>query len=745
MFKMKKKNIAPDTHPLSAVEDVKAKKSWFKLGQLLSRPKVQKASAWSATSKGQETKYTVNSPQNATTSTQGNTEFESKHYKPMPVIGGWSLKKQYTVSLSIVGISALFSAGAYFLNDLNYNKYKELSSVSQDVRASTETLGRGLERFVNNRTDSFDLIARSKENISAQLLKMIAVTDQAEIAGILKEVKSQWDSNELALKRVSDSKKTSEEFRITLKKYDDAYKEFYTDFKRFSELAIKKEMDEKTRQRVQEGFGYMEMINQNVLILATADEPTPEASFKITKGVTSLKGFFEDMEKGNEMFAISKLNDSQVRVRYEKMKSSFLSKLSVPLAELSNNGLVLLTMKESAARSAAGVNALRGGLDKIAKAYEVEVSKANGVPLLSILGVLLGLSGLLLTFLIYTRNEKRSEYENRATLARNQQAVLQLLTEMDPIRDGDLTRKLTVMDQFTATIADAINATTEDLGYLVKSVQKVSENMTSSSDRMSLYSKRSVELSKEQLNVVNNVANGVASVGNNLSSLAVTAEETSELAQRSMKITTEGGLVVQKTLEGIKNVREKVNETQNRVVRLKETSEQISEILSTIRDIAEKTNVLAINANLEATRAGAAGKGFTVVANSVKELASQASEATRKVGALIDSVKSDIENAAKSMTETAEDMKEVARSSEVTGESFIEIEEATIVLSESIQEMRNRTLSQAEESNEIRKKMQTVVDVVAEVSRANETVNESAAYVTEMSKRLLESTEKFKV
>jgi twitching motility protein PilJ len=255
----------------------------------------------------------------------------------------------------------------------------------------------------------------------------------------------------------------------------------------------------------------------------------------------------------------------------------------------------------------------------------------------------------------------------------------------------------------------------------------------------------SSSLSNDQKDAVAETANSLTHVEQQLQSLAQDARETQQLSKISKERTAEGGKTVQESLKDIQGIREKVTETSDRVLRLRTTSEQIAGILGTIREIAEKTNVLAINANLEAARAGAAGKGFTVVARSVQELAKQASEATTRVGALIEAVQSDIEAAAKSMGETAVDMQEAARKSEMAGESFIEIEEVAEALADAIEQMQRKTLEQAEQSSTIHQQMNRVVEMATRVASKNVDSQTTADELAVLAKQLIASTEKFKL
>ena len=744
----KKKSASPATSsPLTAKADSgKGNGKWFALGK---KPTLKRASVWSATSKnGGETGVSV--PHELATSDSkshapSTDAWQTKTVKPLPVIGKWALRRQYLFGAALAISGLIASTGLYVYVQQSQEEAISKRASTRALRASSESMAKNLQKVINGKTDVFDTIKTSHDEIDKALKDLAQRTSDAKTLGALKLVQSDWSVLSQRVNQVLENKPVFEDFAKNQKAVLDAQPQVNKAVKRFLDLAAKKETDERTRQRMVQGLSYLGQIEQTATRLAIMDETFHEGPFLIAKNLTQFKQYLEDLEKGNPAQAIGKVGDEKAFARLVQLKDTFNATLSQPVTALSGNALLIQSLKGSANAVSNKSDEFLTHLTGLVNAYDNERAQSQNMLPLAGIGLAFMLLGLGLMVLIYTREERRMEIESRATLSRNQQAVMQLLNEIDPVREGDLTRKVTVLDEFTATIADAINATVEDLSGLVKGVQSSSDEMTSAAERMGSYSKMALGLSARQVASVSGAADAVTQVEGKLQVLAQRAEETSQLATRSLSITNEGSKTVAESLDSMRAIQSKVGDTRDRVLRLKDTSGQIAEILGAIRDIAEKTNVLAINANLEAKRAGAAGKGFTVVAQSVQGLAQQATDATRKIGALIDSVQSDIEGATKSMNDTAMEMESAAKRSEITGEAFIEIEEASHQLADAIDAMRKQVLEQAKESIQIQRQMNDVVDTVKEANKMNETANEAAKEVEASMAKLNHSTERFKV
>ena len=735
----KKKIHAPATHPVSAIEkSTKKAGGWSSL-----KPRKIKKEKWAFSREGDVSTY-YTAPQQEILRTNGAStdNWRTTVLKPLPIIGTWSLRRQYafSIALALIGLISAISMYSFIQNSQKLAVDERLEA--SNIGGMSESLAKNLQRFASGKSDASKELADIQSKISSGIAKL-GQDNGGEEAIALADVKKEWGIMSPKINSLVAFAPTMDKSLKIKGALKDSTLEANQLLQKIIAQSLKKEPDEATRLRVLEGLSFLQKMDINADALVVSEVVSPDSAFLLTKNALLFKKYLNDMENGDSEQGINKLSDASAREKLFKVKDLFSASMAPFAASLSAGANTLQLNKKVANDMAITLNILPKKLERLVAVYDMERKSFDKYLPLVFVGLALSILGVGLIIAVYIKEERRLEVESRAALARNQQAVTQLLNELDPVREGDLTKKVTIGDEYTSTIADAINATVEEFGGLVKQIISASDKMSASSEKMGSFSNVALGLSERQVISVSGAADAVTQVEASLQVLARKANDTAILADKSLAVTGTGSQSVKESLLGMMAIKDKVQETSSRVERLKDTSGQIAEILSTIREIAEKTNVLAINANLEAKRAGAAGKGFTVVAQSVQDLAKQASSATSKIGALIDSVQSDIEGAAKSMNETAEDMGKASRLSEATGEAFLEIESASNKLSESIKEMRDTVLKQAEESIRIQGKMNEVVSTVKEANDMNQTANEAAKQVEQSVKDLTQSTKRF--
>lgn len=733
----RKKITAPSTHPASAIEkSAKKSGSWASL-----KKKKVKKPQWSASrDEGDVATYYTAPHDTVRTGSASTDSWRTTVVKPLPVIGAWSTKKQYLFAAAIAVFGLIGAISTYSIVQTSQRLAVEERLVASNIGGMSEALAKNLQRFASGKMDSVQGIASIKSGMDSGVAELGKDGDSSDA---LISVRQEWS---IMSKKVDGIVKFApnitklQEVRETFKS---SAAEINQNLQKFTSMAAKKELDDSSRQRIMEGGAYLARMEASVDSIMAADEVLPDSVFALNKNALQFKKFIADMESGDAQKGINKVSDGAARELLLRIKENANASILPFASTLSASATSLHVNKKLASDMALESNVLPKKLEKLVATYETERKSFDKYMPLALAALSLALFGFGLMVAIYIKEERRMEIESRATLARNQQAVTQLLNELDPVREGDLTKKVTVSDEYTSTVADAINSTVEEFGGLVKQIQYASNNMSASVEEMGSFSKVALDMSEKQMASVASAADAVTQVEANLQVLARKASDTADLASSSLSVTADGSRSVQDSLNGIMAIQNKVQDTKYRVERLKDTSGQIAEILATIREIAERTNVLAINANLEAKRAGAAGKGFTVVAQSVQDLAKQASAATSKIGALIDSVQSDIEGATKSMNETTRDMSEASRLSQVTGDAFVKIENASNKLSESMKEMRDTVLRQAKESMKIQQSMNGVVEAVKEANDMNLTANGAAKRVEQSVQDLKQSTKRF--
>ncbi len=364
------------------------------------------------------------------------------------------------------------------------------------------------------------------------------------------------------------------------------------------------------------------------------------------------------------------------------------------------------------------------------------------VSILAGIGMILGLAGLL--FSLYRAQERR-----RATVEelnnRNQEAIMRLLDEMGSLAEGDLTVKATVTEDMTGAIADSINFAVEQLRSLVQTITDTSVQVASSAQETQATAMQLAEAAEHQAQEINTASDRISEIAASIDQVSKNSAESAEVAQRSVQIATNGAGVVRQTIAGMDSIRDQIQETSKRIKRLGESSQEIGSIVELINDISEQTNILALNAAIQAASAGEAGRGFAVVADEVQRLAERASNATKRIETLVQTIQSDTNEAVSSMEQTTAEVVSGARLAEDAGTALGEIERVSTDLSNLIQGISSASQQQSSAASNITQTMNTIQQITLQTSQGANQTAESIGNLAQLAADLRRSVADFKL
>src|SRR5438270_2769104 len=275
------------------------------------------------------------------------------------------------------------------------------------------------------------------------------------------------------------------------------------------------------------------------------------------------------------------------------------------------------------------------------------------------------------------------------------------MNELQEVADGDLTVQATVSEDITGAIADSVNYTVEELRGLVGRVTTTAEQVTSASNQAQSISTELLAASQKQSREIQETGQAVLAMAAQITDVSKSANESAEVARQPVTAAEQGATAVQNAIKGMHEIREQIQETSKRIKRLGESSQEIGEITELISDITEQTNVLALNAAIQAASAGEAGRGFAVVAEEVQRLAERSAEATKQIGALVKAIQTDTHDAVAAMEKSTEGVVKGAQLSDAAGAALGEIEQATRELSQLVQSIAVSTEMQVEIAREV--------------------------------------------
>jgi len=437
--------------------------------------------------------------------------------------------------------------------------------------------------------------------------------------------------------------------------------------------------------------------------------------------------------------AVAALN--QATATWTDMKKD----LDALLASSSN-----LFRAQSAADSlATGSDKLLGDSEKLFAAFTAfgslkDTSIIGGVwvSIISGLLVLASIVGLLFAL----GRAQRQRYQGTLELNnRNQEAIMRLLDEMGSLAEGDLTVKATVTEDMTGAIADSINFAVEQLRSLVGTINDTSVQVASSAQETQATAMHLAEAAEHQATEINSASNRINEIAQSINQVSRNSAESAEVAQRSVQIATNGADVVRQTIAGMDSIRDQIQETSKRIKRLGESSQEIGSIVELINDISEQTNILALNAAIQAASAGEAGRGFAVVADEVQRLAERASNATKRIETLVQTIQSDTNEAVSSMEQTTSEVVAGARLAEDAGTALGEIEKVSSDLSTLIQGISSAAQQQSAAATNITATMNTIQSITAQTSQGANQTAASIGNLAQLAADLRRSVADFKL
>jgi twitching motility protein PilJ len=355
---------------------------------------------------------------------------------------------------------------------------------------------------------------------------------------------------------------------------------------------------------------------------------------------------------------------------------------------------------------------------------------------------LISIAGLL--FSLYRAQQKR--YQTTKELNdRNQEAIMRLLDEMGSLAEGDLTVKATVTEDMTGAIADSINFAVEQLRSLVQTITDTSVQVAASAQETQATAMHLAEAAEHQAQEINSASDRISEIAESINQVSKNSAESAEVARRSVQIATNGAGVVRQTIAGMDSIRDQIQETSKRIKRLGESSQEIGSIVELINDISEQTNILALNAAIQAASAGEAGRGFAVVADEVQRLAERASNATKRIETLVQTIQSDTNEAVSSMEQTTSEVVAGARLAEDAGTALGEIEKVSSDLSNLIQGISSAAQQQSGAAANITEAMNTIQSITAQTSQGASQTAQSIGNLAQLAADLRRSVADFKL
>ena len=484
----------------------------------------------------------------------------------------------------------------------------------------------------------------------------------------------------------------------------------------------------------------------------------PEAVFLLGKDLNTFQEIVKGLLTGNEELGLPGTANPQARQQLTTLLAQYEATRADAETILSNlQGLV--SAREAQSAVVGDSEPLREKLE----ALQQRLSADAGVGLvqLAVLGglaliVLLSGIGIARVALLDSRQRQQQaeqqqrearlqEQEAKRINDANQAAILRLMNELQNLADGDLTQEATVTEDITGAIADSVNYTVEELRLLVGSVQKTASQVVDTTTQVDNTSAQLLAISTEQLREIRGTGQAILDMAQRITEVSAQAQSSAEVANQSLLSAEQGQKAVQDTIGGMNAIRDQMQETSKRIKRLGESSQEIGEITELISDITEQTNVLALNAAIQAASAGEAGRGFSVVAEEVQRLAERSGEATRQIATLVRTSQTDTQDTVAAMERATLGVVEGARLSDSAGAALAEIHSVSRRLAQLIDEISKTTQHEASLANEVADDIQHIFVVTEQTGEGTRSTAEQVRELARMAQELRQSVTRFRI
>lgn len=491
-------------------------------------------------------------------------------------------------------------------------------------------------------------------------------------------------------------------------------------------------------------------ISSNVSRVLEGGEGAVTAADRFGRDAALFGSVIHAMLNGNPARRIQQIRNPEARAKLEEVQKQF-NQIRNQVGAILDRSPEMFQVSGAAESVLGTSDKILQQIENVANAYANISSGRNELLYAFALGgvaIVLIVLLVVLYFLAQRKALMTTEAQRRSiedTNMRNQEAILRLLDEMGDLADGDLRVQATVTEDITGAIADSINYAIDALRNLVQAINETTQQVSSAAQQSQATAMHLAEASDHQAQQITGASSAINEMAVSIEAVSSHAGELAEEANRSVDIAVRGNEAVQRTIHGMDSIREQIQETSKRIKRLGESSQEIGDIVELINDIAEQTNILALNAAIQAAMAGEAGRGFAVVADEVQRLAERSADATKQIEALVKGIQSDTKEAVASMEQSTSGVVQGAQLAQNAGQALEQIENVSKHLADLIRNISESARQQASAANNISDTMNVIQEITTQTSAGTNETAASIGNLAELANELRRSVAGFKL
>ncbi len=647
----------------------------------------------------------------------------------------------------IISIGLLLANFAYLNTLSNYDK--EYISNAGELRVLSQRIAKNASEAASGKAEAFPLLKDSRLDFEEHWSVLVSGHQATNLPAAPESVKPQMDDVQKdwdVLRQNADAILASEQTVLSLHQVAatlaETIPQLQTEYEGVVDILLLSGAPAAQVSVAQRQSLLAERILSSMSKVLTGGEGSIQAADTFGRDASLFGRVLKAMIDGNAAMQITAVTDKEARDRLVEISGLFQF-VSGSVDEILETSPELFQVRESANAIFTDSQTLLSKSSKLSSELEnlAEARYLNTLASYALGAITLGL--IILIGLVMMRDANRRLDSTAEMNKRNQKAILRLIDEISDLADGDLTVAATVTEDFTGAIADSINYSIDQLRDLVVTINSTAVQVSAAAQETQATAIHLAEASGHQAQEIAGASAAINEMAVSIDQVSANAAESSAVAERSVAIANKGNEVVHNTITGMDNIREQIQDTSKRIKRLGESSQEIGDIVSLINDIADQTNILSLNAAIQASMAGDAGRGFAVVADEVQRLAERSSAATKQIEALVKTIQTDTNEAVISMEQTTSEVVRGARLAQDAGVALEEIEKVSKTLADLIQSISNAARQQASSAGHISSTMNVIQEITSQTSAGTTASAKSIGNLTQMANEMRRSVSGF--
>jgi len=685
--------------------------------------------------------------------------------KPLPWIGRRPVQQQVQVLGILMALFVVFTVVVIYVDASISARAAQHLARTSDMQVQSQRLARVAPACLLGSADAFKDLVDSRDQIDLDLIALASgdpasgvTAASQDLQPLVQQLQDKWKPTQAAASLIIAQRKILSGFGELVVRINEATP-------RMQELAegvlnLKAQQTGSAREAA--AAGQLLALTQGVARSANSLISGTSAGADAASALSHDIGLFHDLAlglfSGSEALRLNAASDTETRGRLAELLKLYRDLLS-PTSEALGNAKVIIQAKEAERAILAGSESLRQAIVGLVTSFSVEQrGRSFDYPLMAAFGALALLCALGVAKVLLEDSRRRAgeaeqrlvdlqrlEEQGKRRNERNQAAILRLMNELQEVADGNLTVQATVTEDITGAIADSVNYTVEELRGLVARINSTAEQVNTSSTQARDIATRLLTSSEAQSREIRGTGEKVLLMAHQINEVSNSAGESAKVARTSLEAAERGQRAAYNQIAGMNEIREHIQDTAKRIKRLGESSQEIGEIVELISDITEQTNVLALNAAIQAASAGEAGRGFSVVAEEVQRLADRSAEAAKQIGALVRTIQTDTQDAVTAMERSTQGVVEGTKLSDAAGTALADIGRVSRQLAELIERIAQTTSEQASSAGGVAVSIERILSVTEQTSHGTRQTAQSIGQLATLARELKASVARFRV